>query len=1293
MAVNLKAVATLNTKPYMASLSKLSAGTAKLNTTAVRGSKAVVDAQDREIAAHKRGAQRFINNTRTMANSSRRALANAQTGYNNLSSAQSRAAQTGTQLAQSLSSQRYLYQDMSRYVARTSLAFAAVPIAAVAAGTAWEKSFADVVRTADPDLSKSSARVEQLRVSLRDMVQTLPTSWGNVTEIATLANQMGIAAENTASFTRAVTMFAATSGVSVDTAATAFGRLQSIVPDVNGDFVGLSDSILKVGVESVATEEEIINVVTQISSIAGAAGFSSKEMIGLSGAMASVRVPPELSRGVVTRVFGTISRAASNGGAALEGVAKVAGMSADEFQQAWGNEGKSGRAFLAFVEGLRRLGPAAEAELRGLGITSVRDVPVMLRLANARGSDGVQGILRQAMDDAENASGETQRQYTIMADTVAAKLKIAGNNIVAFFNEIGKGSLGPIGDILDNFSKTLSDVTNSLDDTAKLFGKFDLPITNGELIGWVTLLGAASASVLALGAGFLKFRQGVVGAKQLGAALFGLGSAAKQARFDTSGFVMMENSAKKSSSAIGRSFNTIKEGAKGMGKGVVAAGAGIGAAARLAFNPWVLLSGLALGAIASFLEGTKGASTEVSDLAEDIANLSGGPQAIKNIEIGELFGGTVKPLEDGLGSLKKLQAEIDKTTQSQVEMSAAPGMEGAYISGLSKRRKATKEYNEALELTNDAYKELSAAGNSGVGLNAILRSTEDFNGLMDDLNSGKLNAINRDLKAAFDAEGIRYSAKGLEQLSRGQLPELMGRILGVSEAVDMSSDALEHFTGGGSAGFSAMVNTAEEVARGFINVGEAVKQATSEAGNFSMEDFNLGLEEQIQVQENWSKNLVTAAKIGGTEFVQALLDIGTDAQKPLEEIVKDFEANGGKLSEAGQKWVDNLIRSTETGASEMGVAVAAAIDNISARLEGSNMGEKLADILSPEQLQSFSTSLEYVGEDAANRIANGLLSNKYSVSEALGLLAIESELEVNADFNVEPAKESLYLLMALGEGTVTTMQIDALPDLAEGKIWDVVELASGEVGFVAIDAETGEAVDGIAHVKDEAGNTVGTIKLTAQELEALAKIRKAKDKADDTKGTMKVDADASDAYAALEDLDGRVVTSWHQIVTERVESGQQSGNFWMNTGAGASQGGFASGAIVDYYADGGIRSRHIAQVAPPGAMRVWAEPETEGEAYIPFARSKRTRSVAILDQVAQRFGYSLTNATNVARFADGGQYMAQAMSRSRVSYVTGGSGRDASRVRIDSVVFSADSQKNQFREFTRYVDKYSRGLK
>jgi TP901 family phage tail tape measure protein len=74
----------------------------------------------------------------------------------------------------------------------------------------------------------------------------------------------------------------------------------------------------------------------------------------------------------------------------------------------------------------------------------------------------------------------------------------------------------------------------------------------------------------------------------------------------------------------------------------------------------------------------------------------------------------------------------------------------------------------------------------------------------------------------------------------------------------------------------------------------------------------------------------------------------------------------------------------------------------------------------------------------------------------------------------------------------------------------------------------------------------------------------------------------------------------------------------------------ANGGVLDFaaYANGGIRAaeryanggeHHVAQIARPGTTRIWNEPETGGEAYIPMAASKRPRALQVLNMVADRF--------------------------------------------------------------------------
>ncbi|MDR1354767.1 MAG: phage tail tape measure protein [Propionibacteriaceae bacterium] len=114
----------------------------------------------------------------------------------------------------------------------------------------------------------------------------------------------------------------------------------------------------------------------------------------------------------------------------------------------------------------------------------------------------------------------------------------------------------------------------------------------------------------------------------------------------------------------------------------------------------------------------------------------------------------------------------------------------------------------------------------------------------------------------------------------------------------------------------------------------------------------------------------------------------------------------------------------------------------------------------------------------------------------------------------------------------------------------------------------------------------------------------------------------------------------------------------------------ANGGVFDgniqTFAHGGLHESHLAQIAPAGAWRVWAEPETGGEAYIPLALSKRARSEAILEQVAHRFGLG------VIRAADG--YMATPVSASSV-------GASVSLARVESLLSEIAS-----RDTSIYVD-------
>lgn len=125
-------------------------------------------------------------------------------------------------------------------------------------------------------------------------------------------------------------------------------------------------------------------------------------------------------------------------------------------------------------------------------------------------------------------------------------------------------------------------------------------------------------------------------------------------------------------------------------------------------------------------------------------------------------------------------------------------------------------------------------------------------------------------------------------------------------------------------------------------------------------------------------------------------------------------------------------------------------------------------------------------------------------------------------------------------------------------------------------------------------------------------------------------------------------TEW-QVFAETAEATRRAQNFislinsiprGKTVALSASIGGVgallqqADGGKVEFFADGGRSENHVAQFARAGTYRVWAEPETGGEWYLPDSPTKRSRSVAIAEEMLAGWGYAMVPVA-ASRFADG----------------------------------------------------------
>lgn len=192
-----------------------------------------------------------------------------------------------------------------------------------------------------------------------------------------------------------------------------------------------------------------------------------------------------------------------------------------------------------------------------------------------------------------------------------------------------------------------------------------------------------------------------------------------------------------------------------------------------------------------------------------------------------------------------------------------------------------------------------------------------------------------------------------------------------------------------------------------------------------------------------------------------------------------------------------------------------------------------------------------------------------------------------------------------------TLTLDARNDPAVEQLAHTLGLVEASKGIFAIDANnepaTAKLLAGLAQVNTSTG--VMTIDANNNRFQQV--LTASKNQGDNTSAVMSIYA--NDYASAKAEQARRYINSLSSYIDvyyrKHGESAQLLPDTFANGGIRPPVFGFANGT-----------ENHLAQIAPAGAMRLWAEPETGGEAYIPLSRMKRRRSERILAEVASRFG-------------------------------------------------------------------------
>lgn len=308
---------------------------------------------------------------------------------------------------------------------------------ATKAAMSWESAWTGVLKT----VNGTPQQLNEIEGGLRGLARTLPASHEQIAAVAEAAGQLGIKTQNVVSFTKTMIDMGESTNLSADEAATSLSRFMNIMGTSQDNVGRLGASIVGLGNNFATTESEIMEMAMRIAGAGKQARMSEGDVMGMAAALSSVGIDAEAGGTAISTIMKKMGNAVSDGGDDVAAFAKVAGMSASEFQTAWENDAAG--AMDKFIIGLGKADAAGQntnSILSDLGIKGIRESDALLRLSAS--SDTLTKSLKMGNEEYKKGTAlaeEAAKRY----GTAESKIRIAGNSIKDAAIDIG-GTFAPM---------------------------------------------------------------------------------------------------------------------------------------------------------------------------------------------------------------------------------------------------------------------------------------------------------------------------------------------------------------------------------------------------------------------------------------------------------------------------------------------------------------------------------------------------------------------------------------------------------------------------------------------------------------------------------------------------------------------------------------------------------------------------------------------------------------------------------------------------------------------------------
>ena len=345
----------------------------------------------------------------------------------------------------------------------------------VGAASKFEDSFAGIKKT----VNASDSDFDKLALSVRKLATEIPIATQQLNQIGELGGQLGISTGGLPIFIDTIAKIGVATRLSTETAALSLARLQTIFQLSELSVSNLASSLVDLGNNFAALEDEILSTSLRLAAGAKVAGATAADTLAIATALQAVGVQSQAGGTAMARVFQAITLATQGGNKELNTFASVTGMTAESFKQLATDD--PARALNVFLIALKDAGDSGRNVieiLEELGLKQQRTIRALLAVSEAG------DLLAETLNTANLAydlNVALQDEANKRFETAKSQIKLMKNSFTELRIEMGQFFLPA----LKNIVAGMTGLSESLQDSEKG--------TGGMSKGVVLLVGFFSA--------------------------------------------------------------------------------------------------------------------------------------------------------------------------------------------------------------------------------------------------------------------------------------------------------------------------------------------------------------------------------------------------------------------------------------------------------------------------------------------------------------------------------------------------------------------------------------------------------------------------------------------------------------------------------------------------------------------------------------------------------------------------------------------------------------------------------